>query len=155
MTPERWQQVKEIFNSAVQYEPEERAAFLLQACGEDDSLRKEVESLVASHEKEGGFIDSPAYEAAAELMVNDQAELKPGQVIDSYEIIAFISRGGMGEVYLAQDKRLGRRVALQLLPSSVTKDVSRLHRFEQEAPAASALNHPNIITIYEIHEANS
>src|SRR6266498_4398130 len=81
--------------------------------------------------------------------------MKPGQVVGSYEIISFISRGGMGEVYLAQDKRLGRKVALKLLPSSVTKDASRFHRFEQEARAASALNHPNIITIYEIREANS
>ena len=118
-------------------------------------MRKEVESLLASHEKDGSFIDSPAYQAAAELIVNEKAELKPGQVIGSYEIISFISRGGMGEVYLAQDKRLGRRVALKLLPSTVTKDVNRLRRFEQEARAASALNHPNILTIHEIHEANS
>ena len=153
MTPERWQQIKEIFNSAIQYEPSRRSAFLANACGGDESLRQEVESLIASHAKEGSFIDSPAYEAAAEQIVNEKAELKPGQVIGSYEIIAFISRGGMGEVYLAQDKRLGRKVALKLLPSSVTKDANRLHRFEQEARAASALNHPNIITIYEIREA--
>jgi serine/threonine protein kinase/Flp pilus assembly protein TadD len=155
MTPERWQQIKEIFNSALQHEPGERYVFLSSACGEDESLRKELESLIASYEKEGSFIDSPAYQAAAELIVNEKAELKPGQVIGSYEIISFISRGGMGEVYLAQDKRLGRRVALKLLPATVTKDVNRLRRFEQEARAASALNHPNILTIHEIHEADS
>ena len=155
MTPERWQKVKGIFQAALERAPGERSAFLLEACGADESLRKEVESLLASHEKDGSFIDSPAYEAAAELIVNEKAELKPGQVIGSYEIISFISRGGMGEVYLAQDKRLGRRVALKLLPSTVTKDVNRLRRFEQEARAASALNHPNILTIHEIHEANS
>src|SRR5438552_4293669 len=155
MTPERWEKVKEIFQAALDHAVEKRSAYLSSACGGDESLRKEVESLLVAHEKEGGFIDSPAYEAAAELIVNEQAELKPGQAIGSYEIVSFISRGGMGEVYLAQDKRLGRRVALKLLPSSVTRDVSRLRRFEQEARAASALNHPNIITIYEIREANS
>ncbi len=155
MTPERWQKVKQIFQAALESAPGERSTFLSNACGRDESLRKEVESLLASHEKDGSFIDSPAYEAAADLIMDERAELKPGQVVGAYEIASFISRGGMGEVYLAQDKRLGRRVALKLLPSSVTKDANRLRRFEQEARAASALNHPNIITIYEIHETNS
>jgi len=155
MTPERWQQVKAIFNSAIKYRSESRDVFLSDACGGDNHLRSEVESLITSHEKTGSFIDSPAYEAAATLIVDEKAELKPGQVVGTYEIVSFISRGGMGDVYLAHDKRLGRNVALKLLPSSVTRDVSRLHRFEQEARAASALNHPNIITIYEISETSA
>src|SRR6266849_2853255 len=155
MTPERWQKAKEIFDSALQVEPAARSAFISSVCGGDDDLRNEVESLIASHERDGSFIDSPAYEAAADLLADERTELKVGQTVGSYEIASFISRGGMGEVYLAQDKRLGRRVALKLLPSSVTKDANRLQRFEQEARAASALNHPNIITIYEIREANS
>ena len=155
MSPERWQKAKEIFHAALACAPGERSVFLDRACGADRALRKEVESLVAAHEKDGSFIDSPAYEAASDLLTNDRAELKPGQTIGSYEIVSFISRGGMGEVYLAQDQRLPRRVALKLLPSSWTRDASRLNRFEQEARAASALNHPNIITIYEIREANS
>src|SRR5689334_8347221 len=155
MTPERWQQVKEIFNSAINYRPEERGVFISEACSGDELLRSEVESLIASHERTGTFIDQPAFEVAASLLVDDKSELKPGQTIGSYEILSFISRGGMGEVYLAEDKRLGRKVALKLLPTSFTKNSDRLRRFEQEARAASALNHPNIITIFEIREAGS
>jgi len=155
MTPERWQKAKAIFDSALKLEPEHRPVFLAKACGDDEALRREVESLVTSHEKTGTFIDSPAYQAAAEFLVNDQAELKPGQTVGSYEIISFISRGGMGEVYLAHDRRLGRKVALKILPASFTRDRDRLGRFEQEARAASALNHPNIITIYEILKIGS
>jgi serine/threonine protein kinase/Tol biopolymer transport system component len=153
MTPERWQQVKEIFNSALMYRPEDRGPFISQACSGDENLRSEVESLIASHEQSGSFIDKPAFEAAASLLTGERAELRPGQAVASYEVLSFISRGGMGEVYLAEDKRLGRKVALKLLPSSFTTDDDRLRRFEQEARAASALNHPNIITIYEIRQA--
>src|SRR5258705_4668936 len=155
MTPERWQKIKEISNSATKYRPEERGVFLSQPCAGDRHLRSEVESLMAPQKKRGSFIDAPAYEATALLLVDERAEFKPGQAVGSYEITSFISRGGMGEVYLAQDNRLKRRVALKLLPASVIKDANRLHRFEQEARAASALNHPNIITIYEIHEVES
>jgi len=153
MTPERWQQVKEIFNSAIAYGPEERSSFISQACSGDEELRGEVESLIASHEQSGSFIDQPAFEVAASLLAGERAELAPGYTIGSYQVISFISRGGMGEVYLAEDKRLGRKVALKLLPASFTANDDRLRRFEQEARAASALNHPNIITIYEIRKA--
>lgn len=153
MTPERWQQVKEIFNSAITYRPDERSSFISRACSGDDQLRHEVESLIASHEESGNFIDQPAFEAAASLLAREKRELSPSQMIASYQVISFISRGGMGEVYLAEDKRLGRKVALKLLPASFTTDEDRLRRFEQEARAASALNHPNIITIYEITKA--
>ena len=155
MTPERWQQVKAIFNSAINYRPEERAQFISDACSGDDVLRSEVESLIASHEQSGNFIDEPAFKLAAPLLANENSELKPGQAIGSYQVLSFLSRGGMGEVYLAEDKRLGRKVALKLLPSSFTKDDDRLRRFEQEARAASALNHPNIITIFEIRDTGS
>jgi Tol biopolymer transport system component len=150
-----WQRVKNLFHAAVDLPRAEREVFLSNACGENNDLRSEVESLIASHEKDGSFIDSPAYEAAADLIIDDKAELKPGQTVGSYEIVSFITRGGMGEVYLAQDRRLSRKVALKILPVSFTKDIDRLGRFEQEARAASALNHPNIITIYEILKANS
>src|SRR5215204_2612779 len=154
MTPERWQQVKQIFSSAIQYPLQERNSYLFDVCVGDDALRSEVESLIASHERSGEFIDEPAYQAATWL-TKEKSELKVGQKIGTFEVLSFISRGGMGEVYLAQDQRLNRKVALKLLPASFTKDNDRLRRFAQEARAASALNHPNIITIYEIQEIAS
>jgi eukaryotic-like serine/threonine-protein kinase len=154
MTPERWQQVKAIFNSAIAHQPEERSLFLSEACAGDEELRNEVESLISSHEQSGEFIDEPAFHAAASLLAGERVELESGKTIGSYEVISFISRGGMGEVYLAEDKRLGRKVALKLLPASFTTDGDRLRRFEQEARAASALNHPNILTIYEVHHSD-
>jgi len=153
MTPERWQQVKEVFHSALQHEPAQRSVFLSNACAGDESLRQEVESLISSHEKGGSFIDSPAYEAAAEALTNNP-ELKVGQIIGHYEVLSTLGKGGMGEVYLAQDTKLSRRVALKVLPGAFTQDQERLHRFKQEARAVSALNHPNIITIFEIGEAD-
>jgi serine/threonine protein kinase len=153
MTPERWQQVKEIFNSAIMHRPEERSSFVSRACSGDDELRSEVESLIASHEESGSFIDKPAFEAAASLLTREKIELNSGQMIASYEVVSFISRGGLGLFYLEEDKRLGRKVALKLLPATFKSDDDRLRRFEQEARAASALNHPNIITIYEINKA--
>ena len=120
---------------------------------EDESLRKEVESLLASHEKDGSFIDSPAYEAAAGMLASDP-ELTVGQKIGHYEILSTLGKGGMGEVYLAQDTKLSRKVALKVLPGAFTQDQERLRRFEQEARATSALNHPNILTIFEIGEAD-
>jgi serine/threonine protein kinase/Tol biopolymer transport system component len=150
MTPERWQKVKDIFQAALNRAPSERAAFVAEASGGDDLVRQEVESLMSSDGRSGTFLDSPAYEDAAEMIVEGKSGLKKGRTIGPFEILSFISRGGMGEVYLAHDPRLSRKVALKILPASFTKDVERLRRFEQEARAASALNHPNIITIYEI-----
>ena len=154
MSPERWQQVKAIFNSAIQYQPKERATFLVKACSGDSSLLNEVESLLRSHEQSGSFIDNPAYDLAQGVL-NETTELIQGQLIANYEVLYCVGRGGMGEVYLAHDRRLNRKVALKLLPASSTQDADRLARFEHEARAASALNHPNILTIYEIQEINS
>lgn len=153
MTPERWRQVKEMFHAALQHEPRQRSSFLSSACSEDEALRQEVESLIAAHEKDGSFIDSPAYEAATEMLTDDQ-EVKPGQTIGHYQILSTLGKGGMGEVYLARDTKLDRKVALKFLPGAFTQDRERLRRFEQEARATSALNHPNILTIFEIGEAD-
>ena len=109
--------------------------------------------LLESPEKDGSFIDSPAYEAAAGMLASDP-ELTVGQKIGHYEILSTLGKGGMGEVYLAQDTKLSRKVALKVLPGAFTQDQERLRRFEQEARATSALNHPNILTIFEIGEAD-
>jgi serine/threonine protein kinase/TolB-like protein/Flp pilus assembly protein TadD len=152
MTPERWQQLKQIFQSALERNPAERSAFLRQACAGDPALRSEVESLISSHDQAGDSIEAMAVEAATE-MLSDRADPIAGKHIGHYQVLSLIGRGGMGEVFLAQDASLGRKVALKLLRAEFTGDEERLRRFRQEARAASALNHPNIVTIYEIGEA--
>ena len=150
MNPEHWQQVKEIFHAALEHEPSGRALFLDQACSGNDSLRTEVESLIQSFEKSGDFIDSPAYELAADLLVEQKSIMTSGELVGSYRLISLLGRGGMGEVYLAEDIRLNRKVALKFLPAGYSNDPERLRRFEREARAASGLNHPNILTVYEV-----
>ncbi len=150
MKPEQWQEINVLFHSALEREPGQRAAFLDRACAGDESLRKEVEAFIAAYDQAGNFIEAPAFAVAAEMLRGDQGQLLVGHSFGSYEIVAAIGAGGMGEVYLAQDTRLGRQVALKLLPSYFTMDEDRVRRFQQEARAASALNHPNIITIHEI-----
>ncbi len=157
MKPEHWQRLDQLFHAALERTPEERAAFLDEACAGDESLRKQVEALVAAHEEAGSFIESPAMEVEARGVAADQGsaeeELAIGKTVSHYRIIAPLGIGGMGQVYLAQDMTLGRKVALKLLPSEFTRNTDRVRRFQQEARAASSLNHPNIITIHEIGQA--
>src|SRR5947199_1162240 len=154
MMPERWQQLDRLFHLALERAPEERAAFLDQACAGDQQLRKEVEVLIAAHERAGSFIEKPAVEVEAWSLANQRSdtgnESMLGKTVGRYRVLAPLGAGGMGEVYLAQDTVLGRKVALKLLPTYFTKDPERLRRFEQEARSASALNHPNIVTVHEI-----
>ena len=150
MKPERWQQINDIFLSAAEGPPQERTAFLEEACHGDEGLRREVESLIACDERAENFIESPALEVALELLTNYRAGAMVGESIGHYRIESLIGAGGMGEVYLARDERLGRKVALKLLPERLTADETQLSRFKTEARMASALNHPNILTVYEI-----
>src|SRR5256886_1693753 len=150
MTAERWKQINDLFQSAVERAPEERAAFLDEACHDDEGMRREVESLLTSHKRAENFIEVPAFEVAPELATNDSASVLVGKLIGHYRIESLIGVGGMGEVYLARDERLGRKAALKLLPKSLTMDEAQLSRFKNEARTASALNHPNILTVYEI-----
>ena len=150
MKAERWQQINDLFQSAAERAPEERAAFLDEACHGDEGLCREVRSLIASYERAGNFIDTPAFEVAPELLTNETAGALVGELMGHYRIESFIGAGGMGEVYLARDDLLGRKVALKFLPESLTADEAQLNRLEHEARTASALNHPNILTVYEI-----
>src|SRR5216110_1289816 len=150
MKAERWKQVNDLFQSAVERAPAERAAFLDEACRGDESLRREVGSLLTSHERSENFIELPAFEVAPELVTSERTNTLVGKLIGHYRIESLVGVGGMGEVYLARDERLGRKAALKLLPDSLTMDETQLSRFKNEARSASALNHPNILTVYEI-----
>ena len=154
MKAERFKQVDQILQATLDRDPFEREAFLDESCGGDTILRGEVEALIAYDEKTSSFIERPAFEVAAEMMAGEQSEIVAGQAIGPYQIASRLGSGGMGDVYLAHDSRLGRKVALKILPDYFTHDTERLQRFKQEARSASALNHPNILTIYEIGQVD-
>ena len=162
MTPERWQQVSRIFKSAISLNSEERAAYVKQQCLDDESLRADVEKLLASHRQasEEDFIGGLAAEAAAPLLIDENADgstrqtLTKGQQFGSYEVLDSLGAGGMGEVYLARDTRLDRTIALKVLSSDISRDKRRMQRFRQEARVASSLNQPNILTIFEFGEVD-
>ena len=152
MTPERWQQVEEVLQAALDRPPVDRAAFLEQACVDDPELQTEASSLVSAYESAAEFIEEPAMVQDARVILGDQSSGYIGREIGPYKVIEQLGGGGMGEVYLAQDARLDRLVALKVLPAYFVSDADRLRRFQGEARAASALNHPNILTIHEVGE---
>src|SRR6266850_2835312 len=150
MEPELWQRITDLFDEAMTRGAKERTAFLEEACEGDRDLRQQAERLVKSHEKSGDFLESSAFVVAPELLTDDRGGASVGELIGHYRIESLIGIGGMGEVYLARDERLGRKAALKLLTDSLTTDERQLSRFKNEARSASALNHPNILTVYEI-----
>src|SRR6476659_334800 len=150
MQPERWEQINDLFQSAVEHAPEDRVAFLEEACRGDEALCREVKSLIACYEPAQGFIESSAFEVAPELLTDARPGAMVGESIGHYRVESLIGVGGLGEVYLARDERLGREVALKFLPEQLTADKMQLSRFKSEARVASALNHPNILTVHEI-----
>jgi serine/threonine protein kinase len=154
LEPERWAQVSRIFNSAIELDSEARDAYVERECGADKSLAHEVKRLIENHQKASAqdFIAEPAF---ANQSSSEFKTLAAGQRLGPYLILQHIGSGGMGEVYLATDARLDRRVALKVLSEEVAHDKRRMQRFQQEARMASALNQPNILTIFEFGEINS
>src|SRR5687767_9100263 len=153
MADAKWQKVREIFDSALRHRPDERRRFVNDVCGDDKNLLAEVESLLSSHDSAESFMETPAVAKVAHMIEVENKRLETGNCLGNYEIINQIGVGGMGEVYLARDKKLDRKVALKILNEEFSQDESNLQRFVSESKAASALNHPNILTIYEFGEA--
>src|SRR5215831_10974509 len=144
MTSERWQRVEKLYHAALALPASERPAFLREACGDDDVLRQDVESLLAQPASDPSFLGTPAVAMAV------HAALRPGASVGPYEIIGAIDAGGMGEVYRAHDPHLGRDVAIKILPAMFSSDPGRLERFEREAHVLASLSHPNIVAIYAV-----
>lgn len=178
MDPERWRRVEDLYHSALSREPPARRAFLAEECGSDEELLREVDGLLAHDDSNAGFLESPALERVAKALaarpkfdfVMDTPTglgfgdtpgggltpepLAPGQVVRNFRIVRKIGAGGMGHVYLAEDKKLGRSVALKVLSAAAAPDPQARNRFLREARAASALNHPNIVTVHAVDEAD-
>ena len=150
MTPERWKRVKDLFEQARELDPDERPSFLDAACADDPALRPEVEMLLSGEPLAGSFIESPPFEAAAAVVAERQVGLLNGRVIGHYRIVTSLGAGGMGEVYLAEDTRLKRRVAIKFLRPGSAGDERASRRLMREAQAAATLDHPNICSVYEV-----
>lgn len=149
-TPEHWERVEDLFHAALKLEPTERAAFLAEVRASDPELLAEVESLIAAHELEGSFIDSPAYDTTTKLAATTQADSRLGRSVGRYSIVAPLGKGAMGDVYLAEDSTLRRKVAIKFLHAEAVADEHAQKRLIREAQAAATLDHPNICQIHEV-----
>ena len=154
MKPERWQQIERLCHAALEREESQRAAFLEETCGGNETLRREVEHLLAQETKAQDFLEAPALEVEAKAMAQDQAYPLVGQQIGSYKIVSLLGTGGMGEVYLAEDASLNRKVALKFLPEEMRRDEIARKRFLREARSAAALDHPFICHIHEVGKSD-
>jgi len=155
MAHENWQKVREVFDAALRQDPEDRQNYLNEACGDDKKLLTELESLLSSLAKSDEFLETPAVAHVAAIIESTTRPLAPGTRFGHYDLIQQIGSGGMGEVYLAKDQKLDRRVAIKILNEKFGRDESNLKRFVREAKAASALNHPNILVIHEIGDSEA
>jgi serine/threonine protein kinase len=149
MMTERWRQIEQLYHAAREREPGERHHFLQEICA-DEEVRGEVESLLRQETDAESFLEAPAIEVTAEAFAEGRARSMFGRMLGNYQIVSFLGAGGMGEVYRARDSRIGRDVAIKVIPPAIAGDPERLRRFEQEARAAGALNHPNILAIYDV-----
>ncbi|MGH9752393.1 MAG: serine/threonine-protein kinase, partial [Blastocatellia bacterium] len=158
MNPEQWQKIYELFEAALERPAEDRAAFLARACAGEEETRRRVEAMLAADAQDDLLMDRSWRRAvdvfAPSTSISDDTRSYSGETIGDYRLIKELGRGGMGTVYLADDTRLGRRAALKFLPSHLVNNRERARRFQREARSVSALNHPNIITIYDFGREN-
>jgi len=154
MTPERWEEIEAVFQSALMREAHERSTFLDRECAGNEALRAEVAALLSAEQESHDFLNCSALEITAGQLARQRAQFVAGRIIGHYRLDRALGAGGMGEVYLAIDQRTDRKVALKLLPDYFNNDPQRVHRFKQEAKAVLALNHPQIVTTYEVGEGD-
>jgi serine/threonine protein kinase len=154
MDTHRWQKIEQLFNEVLALPLDEREPFLVTACSDDRRLRSEVDSLLSEVDQPSQLLSQPAFTLGARLLAHDSIEALSGKTLAAYTIIRHLGSGGMGDVFLAEDPRLERLVALKLLPASLTGNAESVLRLQQEARAASAISHPHIAHIYECGEVD-
>src|SRR5262249_32733408 len=153
MTPERWKRVEELYHAAQSRTPDQRSQFLREACGADEALRREIETLLSEPVSSPGFFDALSPAGVSDATSDATDAVMRGRSLGGYRLERLLGAGGMGEVYGAHDTKLHRDVAIKILPAAMTADSERLARFEREARMLAALNHPNICAIYGLEEA--